>query len=550
MTGLEAIQHHLGGQFIDAEMRKADDFLGRIGWMMKWTQKRREIWYECCGKTLVEDEDNNADEEYALSVAAHRKTSACPYCGKHVQYINRRFASMNDYTQVYTVHYRMSQADPNTLLVLGMWSGRRWYRVKAGAEPQSICTEYEPCSLVILPWNGKPERFVREVLKGHGTFDSWWWGTRAEQNSGGWVRRDHVEGGDRQSITGSGIEYLICDDPEEIVRGTRWEKPVHFAKNARNMSYTADRVRPLKMFCTHPAMEYMIGSGMEGLLRDCARENGTMSLIRWKRRNPKEMLQLDGNELARLRRMDPEKVNGAGLLVLRIARSFGQKVKLEDVMELTCDESRIGAYSHKYLKTTLERYGKRWGVMRILRYCAKSFGQLGLWKDYMEELAQLGEAEDEARVFPRDLHQAHAETSARIQCKNDEETGKKVIQRAEKLKAMTFEACGLVLSPFETAEEIIREGRMQSICIGNYVNIYANGRTNLLKLRRVEAPDVPFHAVEMSTDGKHVIQCRGPHNETFPEDEQDVRAFWAAWDAAHHTENHIHLDISRREHIA
>lgn len=550
MNGLEQIQHHLGGQFIDDEMRKADDFLGRVGWMMSWTKKRREIWYECCGKTLVDGEDNTADEEYALSNAMHRKSGCCPYCSAHIHYINRRFVRQNDYTQVYTVHYRMSQAEPNTLLVLGMWSGRRWYHVKLGTAPQDIRTEHEPCSMVILPWNGKPERFVREVLKGPGSYDSWWWGTRAAQDSGGWVLRDHVEGGDKQSITGSGIEYLVCDDLQEITRGTRWEKPAEYAKGAYGVWHSKDRVRPLKMFCTHPAMEYMLGNGMEGLLRGCANEDGTMGLIRWKRKNPREMLGLDGNELARLRRMEPGQVNGAGLLAHRLARKYGQQTKLEDVMNLTAQMGGVRYSNQKQLKSALERYGQRWGVTRILRYLAREKEHIAIWLDYMEELIQLGEAGDEARVFPRDLRGAHAETSARVRYKEDAVTGEKVIQRAEKLKNLSFEACGMILSPFETAEEIIREGSSQHICIGSYVKSYADGRTTLMKLRRMDAKDVPFHAVEMSSDGKHVVQCRGAYNETYPEDEAAVRAFWAAYDAARNVHNQIHLNISRREKTA
>ena len=334
MTALELIDRHLGGQFIDDEMRKADNFLGRVGWLMHWTSKRKTIWYECCGHTLEMAEDNTPDEEHALYKAAHRKKGYCPYCSSAVYYINRKYVSKSDYTEVYTVHYRMSRAEPNTLLVLGMWSGRRWYQAKLGREPQDIQPEHEACSLVVLPWGDKPQRFVREQLRGPGSYDSWWWGSRASAESGGWGRRTNVEGGDRQSITGCSIEYLICDDLAETVRGTRWEKPVRFVKHLRSVPYTCDLVNPLKTFCTHPAMEYMLGNGMEGIARSCLRGDGTLALIRWKQRKPADMLGLDTNELARLRRMEPKHVNGYGLLALRYAKRFGQRAKLEDAMKL------------------------------------------------------------------------------------------------------------------------------------------------------------------------------------------------------------------------
>ena len=548
MKALDIIEQHLGGRFIDDEMRKADNFLGRVGWLMHWTSKRRVIWYECCGHTLEMAEENTPEEEQALYHAAHRKKGTCPYCSSAVYYINRRFARQNDYTEVYTVHYRMSRAEPNTLLVLGMWSGRRWYQVKMRREPQEIQTEHEPCSLVVLPWGDKPKRFVRETLKGPGSYDSWWWGTRAQEGSGGWVQRESVQGGDTQSITGCGIEYLICDDLAETVRGTRWEKPVRYVKRRRSgIPWSRDLVTPLKTFCTHTAMEYMLGNGMEGIVKSCLRGDGTLSLIRWKRKKPAEMLGLDSNELARLRRMEPEKVSGYGLMALRIAQELGQRIKTEDAMKAAGDPVIQGQHA-SVLKGLLRQYGGRWGVLRILRYLSKSYSHPNLWRDYMQELQTLGEANDESRVFPRDLHEAHGETSIRIRYKEDAETQQKLESRAETLdQQMHFEACGLVLEPFRTAAEIIAEGKIQSICIGSYVKTYADGNTILLKLRRTDAPDVPFHAVEMRKDGKTLVQCRGYKNRTFAQDEKLIRDFWAEWDRTHgtHTPVHITIDHSR-----
>lgn len=550
MTGLEIIEKHLGGEFATEEMKKtADDLLGRVGWLMSWNSKRKEIWYECCRHRLEQCDSNTVDEEMALYHAEHRKKGVCPYCGANVYYIKRQHAAQTDYTEVYTVWYRMSQTEPNTLLVLGMWSGRRWYQVKLGRSPEEIQTEHEACSLVMLPWGAKPERHIREVLHGPGSYDSWWWGARAEAGSGGWVKRSRVEGADRQSIRGGGIEYLLCNQLEDVTRGTRWEKPAEFVKCRWHNAYTVDRVRQLQTFCTHTAMEYMLGNGMEGIVRSCIAGDGTLPMIRWKRKKPTEMLGLDSNELARLRRMDPEKVSGLGLIILKYARQYGQRVKLEDAMAIACN-SCISSNFASEIKHAAENYGQRLGVMRILRYCSQSYGRLRMWLDYMGELTVLGEAADEARAFPRDLYAAHAETSSRVRYRSDPVTVEKVEKRAEKLaKEFTFEACGLHMEPFTSPQEIIREGTAQNICIGSYVNSYANGRTILLKLRRADQPDVPFHAVEMSTDGRTLVQCRGYANKTYAEDEAAVRGFWAAWDKAHGTINHVYLTINHEREV-
>lgn len=550
MTGTEIIQQHLGGQFITEEMMKtADDALGRIGWILSWRKGKRQIWYECCGHTLAESDENDVEEEYALYHADHRKKGICPYCNAAVQYIKKQHVRETDYTEVYTVWHRMSQTEPNTMLVLGMWSGRLWFQVKRGKDPSEIQTMHEPCSLVVLPWNGKPVRYIREYMQALNGYNRWFWGCRSSEDQNHWVRRERVEGGDRQSLDGKGIRYLVCTKPTVVAKGTRWEKPAIWTADCRNVNNSTDGIRLLEPFCRHPQMEYMIGNGLQGILQSCMGHDGTLRLIRWKKSKPADMFGIDPNELARLRRMKPEETNGKGLLILRKAREFGQKVKLEDAMEVA-KRPQI-AYQHMTnICAAINAYGERWGVMRIMRYCSQNHGMLTLWMDHMRDLHRLGEGNDEALVFPRDLYERHAEEQARIRYVSDKDSEEKITSRLEELKNLTFEACGLRLSPFESPKEIIQEGTMQHICIGGYVRSYANGSIILLKLRRINEPDKPFHAVEMSDGGKWLVQCRGYKNKTFDQDEAVVRAFWREWDKAHNCKTPVYLTIQKEEAIS
>lgn len=537
MTGEEIIQTHLGGVFATEEMmRGSAELLRCAAWMTVWTKKKKEIYYECCGRTLLEGEENDAEEEWALEHAAHRHLGICPYCGHEVYHINRRFTSKKDYTEMYTVWYRMSQTQPDTLLVLGMWVGRLWYKARH-VHPSGIRTEFQPCSLVMLPWGGKPERHICESRLCQNGVERWFWQRKENE----WIRRRDVRGGDTQSLEGCRIGYRIGNSLKDTVAKSRWGKIVEWVKKTDHVPFTEDLVSQLHLFCNHPAMEYMIGNGMEGILKDCLKRNGTMQVIRWKQRKPQAMLGMDGNELARLRRMKPEETNGLGLMIWRYATEFGQKVKLEDAM--TIGHKLQYRVDLSLVRKALNRYGQRWGVMKIMRYTIRSC-RLSTWMDYMRELCTLGEADSVERVFPKDLHEAHARTSQRIRYKSDQETMRKVEQKATKWAgALSFEACGLKLEPFASAEEILFEGKKQLICIGSYVKTYADGNTILLKLRRLEKPEEPFHAVEFSRDGKKLIQCRGYKNYTRAEDEAQVRGFWAAWDQAHGTKTALHLVI-------
>ena len=224
-----------------------------------------------------------------------------------------------------------------------------------------------------------------------------------------------------------------------------------------------------------------------------------------------------------------------------------EKLKLETALELG---ERIANYEEISLFRVLEQYGSRWGAARLARYLTARRGLVAMWTDYLGELEKLGEADDESRVFPKDLTEAHAQTSARLRYRHDRETAEKVLAAAEKLrKRYTFRACGLLLEPFETPEEIVREGTMQHICIGSYVERYAGGGTILCKLRLAAEPDKPWHAVEFTTGGA-MVQCRGEHNQSAEEDLPVLERFWAAWDQARKTKTELHVLVRRKERAA
>lgn len=59
--------------------------------------------------------------------------------------------------------------------------------------------------------------------------------------------------------------------------------------------------------------------------------------------------------------------------------------------------------------------------------------------------------------------------------------------------------------------EIINEGTKQSICIGGYTSRHSRGETNLFFLRRKDAEDAPFYAIEMN-NANVIVQIHGHSN--------------------------------------
>ena len=147
---------------------------------------------------------------------------------------------------------------------------------------------------------------------------------------------------------------------------------------------------------------------------------------------------------------------------------------------------------------------------------------LGEWVDYWGQLKTLNEDMTDTRMLlPKDIHAMHQRMTDRINAikhqqkiEMDEMARKAFAGRLAELRSKyEFEACGLILRPFESAEEVIAEGTALHICIGGYAQRYIKGETILCALRRAEAPDEPWRAVEFSATSGKLVQDRGMYND-------------------------------------
>lgn len=516
-TAEEQIARHLGGVLLTEEEQES---LRRSLQPVAITEGGQS-YYSCC-------------RQYGPACqAGHREGGQCPVCGRTVYHLQRKWIRKNEREEQFHYFYRKSRADENTIIVMGVWVAEIWEDAKFIAA-ENVRTRIMPYSLVVLPYGGRPVRYIGEHCYG---------GTR-------WERREKVEGNTRTawlSIT-SGIDtWVHLDEMQEAITGTRFEKMVGWAENAGGIYMETNRINLLAGIARHPQLEYLVARGLEGLARDVLNQTG-LGAVNWRAKTADGMLPLTRDELGRIKAKGLQ-VQEKDLLLLKAARQLGQRVKLEDAMAAM---HPLNDWAAREMAGLWKMYGRQFGVVKMARYVGKkaSGHNVSLWADYLQELQELGEINDEGRAFPRDLHGAHAETSARIRVQASEKQQAELESRLQELrKKYTYHACGLVLEPFGTLAEVIEEGARQHICIGSYAARYAGGGTVLCKLRRESDPGTPWHAVEFTTGG-HMVQCRGEWNTTAPEDEKAVRDFWAAWDAAHKTKTAVHILIRARRQAA
>lgn len=549
-TPEEVIRRHLGQSIITKAMEK--EMLGmveHVGWMVNWTNKERRIYYSCCGN--VDSDRERTIHWQNLMEAAHRTKGRCPYCGRSIEYLDCNHIRQEDRYEHFHTFYRRSRADQKTLVVIGVWCGVKRYGMrrtdKAWREIKAcgIVPEMEPVTVTILTLGEAPVQYMQ--IRWPLSERAGYMGAYAYMSDGIWQRATNTRGGRMAGLLPSSMGHTVHNSwLIKAADGTAWAPVLRKLAEAEVIpSYDRDKIDTLAAMSRHPQIEYMLQGGLVALARAAITGN-TRGAINWRGKTMKTMLGVDGNELARLKRMQPEDARPEGLCLLKAAKKNGEAAKLETCMEVV-RQVRWGAD----LKRALRIWGGRYGYMRIVKAMARwnarrTYGAESLWMDYMEELMLLGEADDASRAFPKNLNEAHAETSSRIKIKKNEKLQARISERAADLRQRySFEAAGIVMEPFETVEEIIREGAKQRICIGMYCESYAKGKTILLKMRRKEAPGEPFHAVEMNVQGL-LVQCRGYKNMTFPEDEQQVRAFWDEWNK-HRKKQEVRLTISDKK---
>lgn len=306
-----------------------------------------------------------------------------------------------------------------------------------------------------------------------------------------------------------------------------------------------NEIKTMGAICTKPYIEYLCAAGQDELAAEIAL--GIRGIVKRPRaRDIRGLLGLTEGQWYEVRR-DKGSLNAEILHALDCLQTAGR-------MTVTIKAARAAARMHGY--SSLHRLKE--GAIALLGNVpdklrrkavrrAAADQEIYTWVDYWQQLRTLGENMTDSRLLiPKDLHGMHQRMTDRLntlrvqrQVELDAEKRKDFETRLKRLKqTYTFESCGLVLRPFESAEEVIDEGKALSICIGGYANRYLKGDTILCALRRAEAPEAPWRAVEFSAMSGALVQDRGAYNDRGRGKDnlnggvaEWLSRFWAAFEA-------------------
>ena len=325
-----------------------------------------------------------------------------------------------------------------------------------------------------------------------------------------------------------------------------------------------------------PWLEYLAKCGQAPLAAELLREPHISREVvpNQRARNPRELLGLTAGQWGEIKR-DGIQPNARTLTALRLLTRLDiGPVKVADALAL----GRADAYG---IERLLPKQGKLGGetlgdklVMlpdrlrrKIVRRCIRECQHIQEWIDYYSQLRELGEVSvygpkpkanysdhrpfapdaDPALLLPKDVHLMHQRMTERLDMLRNEARIKATEAFRQKFEGKIlpklkqrydFQAEGLVLRPYAGAAEVIAEGSALSICIGSYAERYMRGDTVICCLRKAEAPDKPWRAVEFDARTGKLLQDRGYKNDVgqyakAPETKALLERFWRAFDEAH-----------------
>ena len=481
----------------------------------------------------------------------HGQCYACPKCGALCEF---RYATKGHgkcYDEFYLYEWRRSVLDGETIVLTG---ADVWRDSRRTEQPHAAPLNIDPSAIYVF----RPGKAVT-VYK-----QRWYWGGKHQWEMKKEVHPEHTRWGAKALD-------VVMDHAEfrRAIEGTRIGRLLDLLREESGRWDTLE-LQAIANCARRPWLEYLYKAGQRYLAGRLLRETRISKDIvpNMRSKKPRELLGLTEAQWFEIRR-DELSLTQETLKTLHAMTMLDiGPVKVAEAMKLAARTDASWRITHYILSATNSDEPRnicdRLRLLpdkprrKILRRILSDIMHSGEWYDYYNQLARLGEVPTEGEAFtadadlamlmPKDLARMHQRMTDRENAIREEKRARELEgkqseleKRLDKLrKAYTFEACGLVLRPFESMAEVVTEGQRLHICIGSYAERYAAGGTIICCLRRADAPDVSWRAVEFSAATGKKVQDRGAYNDCrdgiSPEDKTLLSRFWAAWDREHEKE--------------
>ena len=129
-------------------------------------------------------------------------------------------------------------------------------------------------------------------------------------------------------------------------------------------------------------------------------------------------------------------------------------------------------------------------------------------------------------IMPKDLVKAHDNAVKLLIQHKSEIEQRKFEKRLKSLARYERIIGGFHFRAPTTSGELIQEGKALSHCVGSarYTKDHASGKTTIIFIRKRSEPEKSFYTMEYQSG--RIIQIRGKHNQSAPEEVQKAADEW------------------------
>lgn len=494
---------------------------------------------------------------YLIGTLKHNEERECEKCGSRciVKASGRGRSRLID--EAYILWYGKSEVRPDALIARGIYVKRDYT-----GDFKNVRTQfYVQAEYLFEPGNPRgqgKERFGKAHMVRQQTYYNHFYRPssimseleHAMQRPPFYLDKRNVQA----AVQGTIFQYSGWEKFLTYREESEWIQHGFNVRERRVGEPRTDLVKFFELAAMYPCTEYLIKMGLASVVE--AKINGwnTYRAVNWRGTTIEKVLRLSKPEIKALRVSDI-KITPLVLHSYHFHKKKGLNLSFEEaykVRDLTFDHVQDLLkgldISHSIPMTMTMRYVikqyLRPGADKIYSDAASVVRD---YRDYLSDCRKLGmDMESDAVLYPNDLHRAHQKTTEKVKYKEDKTLNVKIAKRLADLKSRyEFERDGLFIRPAVDSIELFREGQALRHCVGGYAKQYAEGKSDLLLVRRSAEPDKPFYTMEVQKD--KVVQCRGLKNYSMT---PEVKAFVEAFITEKLEKKKARVKVAARQEVA
>lgn len=319
-------------------------------------------------------------------------------------------------------------------------------------------------------------------------------------------------------------KFVFCQEKklEEALQGTM----LQYSRYKDILGSNKSTVRYIAKFNKYSFIEQLEKMGFNTIVSSIVSSTVPRGTINYKGKDIFKKLKLNRGEVKEIRRLGLNKdFTPQALKIYQQNKANGFNACIKAAVEL----DNIG-----YNITDLSTIIKFSGIEKALKYANEQWKKdnkyfyykgavIREWADYLDCCSKLNaNMKDKSTIFPKDLKKEHNNVITEVKVQENKELDQKICRRTKTLiNKYFFKDNKFLIRPALGAKDLIEEGTKLHHCVAVcYMEPYANGKTDILLIRRKSQPNKPLVTVEVKNGS--VIQAYGNHD-TIPK--KDVQAF-------------------------